>query len=73
MLNDELDCAMVKSINEIAHIMGKETVAEFVENADILNKLLEIGVDYAQGFHLDTPKPLSSLLNVASISTGRQP
>ncbi|MEH6504110.1 MAG: EAL domain-containing protein [Cycloclasticus sp.] len=73
MLDDELDFAMIKSINEIAHIMGKETIAEFVENADILNKLLEIGVDYAQGFHLDTPKPLSSLLNVASISTGRQP
>lgn len=70
MLNDELDLAMVKSINEIAHIMGKETIAEFVENADILNKLLEIGVDYAQGFHLDTPKPLASLLNVARISTG---
>jgi diguanylate cyclase (GGDEF)-like protein/PAS domain S-box-containing protein len=69
MLNDELDFAMVKSINEIAHIMGKETIAEFVENADILNKLLEIGVDYAQGFHLDTPKPMTSLLNVASIST----
>ncbi|MDX2426275.1 MAG: EAL domain-containing protein [Cycloclasticus sp.] len=73
MLDDELDFAMIKSINEIAHIMGKETIAEFVENADILNKLLEIGVDYAQGYHLDTPKPLSSLLNVASISTGRQP
>lgn len=69
MLDDELDFAMIKSINEIAHIMGKETIAEFVENADILNKLLEIGVDYAQGFHLDTPKPMTSLLNVASIST----
>lgn len=69
ILDDELDFAMVKSINDIAHIMGKETIAEFVENSDVLNKLLEIGIDYAQGYHLDTPKPLASILNVASLST----
>ena len=63
MIEDELDLVMVKSINEIAHIMGKKTVGEFVENEEILLKLNEIGVDYGQGFYLDTPKPMSSLLD----------
>lgn len=64
MIEDELDLVMVKSINEIAHIMGKKTVGEFVENEEILLKLNEIGVDYGQGFYLDTPKPMSSLLDL---------
>ncbi|MEE9255240.1 MAG: DUF1631 family protein, partial [Pseudomonadales bacterium] len=40
------DFAVVKSINEIGHVMGKQTIAEFVENDDILERLREIGVDY---------------------------
>ncbi|MBV1875548.1 MAG: EAL domain-containing protein, partial [Cycloclasticus sp.] len=63
MLDEPLDLAMVKSINEISHIMGKKTVGEFVENAATLEKMKEIGIDYAQGFYLDTPKPLRTLLN----------
>ncbi len=57
--NDAVDLALIKSINEIGHIMGKQTIAEFVENQDILNELKKIGVDYAQGYHLSIPKPLS--------------
>ncbi|MEO1888846.1 MAG: EAL domain-containing protein [Cycloclasticus sp.] len=63
MINDPLDLAMVKSINEIGHLMGKETVGEFVENADILNKLQEVGVDYAQGYHLHAPCSMQSLID----------
>lgn len=63
MLDDELDLAMVKSINEIGHLMGKETVGEFVENADILNKLQELGIDYAQGYHLHVPCSMQSVLD----------
>lgn len=63
MLDDELDLAMVKSMNEIAHIMEKKTIAEFVENKEIFNKLIEMGVDYAQGYYLDTPKDINTLFN----------
>lgn len=55
------DLAMVKSINEMAHLMGKETIAEYVENAAIQKKLVEIGIDYLQGFHIEKPVPLESL------------
>ncbi len=58
---DPLDWAMVKYINEIGQLMGKQTIAEFVENEDILAKLKEIGVDYAQGYHLGEPRPIDDM------------
>ena len=56
--NDPIDLAMVKSINDIGKVMGKETIAEFVESEAILKKLQQIGVDYAQGYHLGRPKAI---------------
>jgi len=55
---------MVKSINDVGHIMGIETIAEFVENEHIKNELKDIGVDYLQGYHISEPKPLDELLTV---------
>ncbi len=59
--HDSLDLAMVKSINEIAHVMGKKTIAEYVENAKIQTMLEQIGVDYCQGYHIGKPEPLDNL------------
>jgi len=56
--DDPIDFAMVRSINEIAHVMGKKTIAEFVESKEILQKLNEIGVDYAQGYFIGKPEKL---------------
>ena len=61
MASNPVDRAMVKSINEVAQIMGKCTIAEFVENEAILNACREIGVDYAQGYGVGRPKPLEEL------------
>jgi diguanylate cyclase (GGDEF)-like protein/PAS domain S-box-containing protein len=58
IVDDPIDAAMVKSINEIGHVMGIRTIAEFVENDAILNKLKEIGVDFAQGYGISRPEPL---------------
>jgi diguanylate cyclase (GGDEF)-like protein/PAS domain S-box-containing protein len=49
---------MVESINSIGHVMGIRTIAEFVKNAAIHKKLGEIGVDYAQGYHVHEPAPI---------------
>lgn len=62
ILDDPIDYAMVKSINEIGHVMGLSTIAEFVENEGIINKLKELGVNYLQGYGIAKPKPLSELL-----------
>ena len=48
---------MVQSMNQIAHALGKKTIAEFVENETTLNMLRAYGVDYAQGYYLSKPKP----------------
>ena len=58
MMHDEIDCAMVAAIHQIGHVMGKKTIAEFVENQAIKDKLREIGVDFAQGFGVSKPEPV---------------
>jgi diguanylate cyclase (GGDEF)-like protein/PAS domain S-box-containing protein len=55
---DPVALAMVRSINEIGHVMAKKTIAEFVESEAILRRLRELGVDYAQGYYLGRPQPL---------------
>ena len=55
---DRMDHAIVEAINNIAHVAGLRTIAEFVESAQILDLLCQLGVDYAQGYHLDQPTPL---------------
>jgi diguanylate cyclase (GGDEF)-like protein len=61
ILEDKVDLAMVKSINEVGHVMGKKTIAEFVENEAIFNLLNVLGVDYAQGYGIGKPVLLSEL------------
>jgi len=58
---DHVNRTMVKSINEIAHVMGKKTIAEFVENNEILRHLRGLDVDYAQGYLISKPRPLDEL------------
>jgi diguanylate cyclase (GGDEF)-like protein/PAS domain S-box-containing protein len=61
ILDDQVDLAMVRSINEVGHVMGKKTIAEFVENEQIFNLLKVLGVDYAQGYGIAKPVPLDDL------------
>ncbi|WP_420850749.1 DUF1631 family protein [Pseudomonas lalucatii] len=56
------DLAMVRSINEIAHALGRRTVAEYVETPSIRTRLTEMGVDYVQGFGVQKPRPLGDWL-----------
>ncbi|ADJ29636.1 EAL domain-containing protein [Nitrosococcus watsonii] len=75
IVHDPIDLAMVRSINEIGHLLGKKTVAEYVENNAILDKLRNLGIDYGQGYGLGRPQPLSALLKINprsanSIKTG---
>ena len=49
---------MVRAINEIGQVMGRQTVAEFAETPAIVELLRQIGVNYAQGYGIERPKPL---------------
>lgn len=57
MLDDPIDRAMVEMFCRIGKVMGKQTIAEFVENDAILEAVREIGVDYAQGYGVGRPEP----------------
>ena len=65
MEEQPMDRAIVEAINHIGHIAGKKTIAEFVENNETLIQLREIGVDFVQGFGLETPQPLQADMDEA--------
>ena len=58
---DEVDRAMVKSINDIGHTMGITTVAEWVESEAILAAVRQVGIDFVQGYAIGGPQPLAEL------------
>ncbi len=68
MLKNPQDLAMVKSMNDIAHALGMQTVAEWVESPEVLAKLTEIGVDYAQGYTVHRPTRIADVDDVAEPS-----
>ncbi len=55
MVSDPMDQAMVRAVNDIAHSTGKKTIAEYVENAEIVKLLSSYGVDYIQGYYVGKP------------------
>lgn len=57
---DPIALPMVKSINELSHVMGKKTIAEHVESPDTMLQLKKIGVDYVQGYHLGKPASMQN-------------
>lgn len=58
---DTPDLALVRSINELGHLMGKQTIAEHVENDEIRACLKDIGIDFVQGYGVEAPRTLESL------------
>ena len=60
--HDENDYAVVRSINEIGHFLGKQTIAEYVTDGDVLRLVGEIGVDYVQGYGVAPPMLMDELL-----------
>ena len=71
ILDDQVDLAMVKSINEVGHVMNKKTIAEFVENEAIFNLLKSLGIDYAQGYGIGKPVPLDELKSIPPFASGK--
>ena len=56
IVGNKIDRAMVDSINNIGHVMGLQTIAEFAENEEVIQVLKELGVDYAQGYGVAMPE-----------------
>lgn len=63
MAVDPVSRAVVSSINEIGHTLGKRTIGECVEDLATLETARQIGLDYAQGYAIDKPRAMSMLLS----------
>jgi diguanylate cyclase (GGDEF)-like protein/PAS domain S-box-containing protein len=66
VIDDPLDDATVRCFVEVARVVGVKTVAEFVDRPEVLARVREIGVDYAQGFLLHRPEPIENLFGVGA-------
>ncbi len=64
LVENRIDRAMVEAMQSVSMVMGMESIAEFVEDERVLSDLHKIGVNYAQGFFFDEPKPLDEVLGI---------
>jgi EAL domain-containing protein (putative c-di-GMP-specific phosphodiesterase class I) len=71
ILDEKVSLAMTEAITRVVSVMGIEVVAEYVESVAILDKLREIGVDYAQGYGVSEPIWLDESSNVSSLAETR--
>ncbi|MEL7070160.1 MAG: EAL domain-containing protein [Cyanobacteria bacterium J06581_3] len=57
---DRVVCSMLEAINKVGHVMGLKTIAEYVENQPILQKVKDLGIDYVQGYEIQQPQALGT-------------
>jgi Amt family ammonium transporter len=70
--SDPVDRSMVEAITQVGRALRILTVAEHVETPEVLSVLERIGVDFAQGFHIAEPRPLSELPVAAELPAGAE-
>jgi len=73
VLTDPLDAAAVRCFIDVAKVVGLKTIAEFVENETVFQHLAQLGVDFAQGFHIHRPGPLPKVWPHTNGSRWAQP
>ncbi|MBT7478352.1 MAG: EAL domain-containing protein, partial [Gammaproteobacteria bacterium] len=61
LVENKIDRAMVKAMQSVSMVMGMESIAECVENEHVVADLKKIGVNYAQGYFFDEPKPIEEV------------
>jgi diguanylate cyclase (GGDEF)-like protein/PAS domain S-box-containing protein len=66
VIDDPLDAAAVRCFVDVARVLGVKTVAEFVDRPEVLARVGEIGIDYAQGFLLHRPEPIENLASLGA-------
>jgi diguanylate cyclase (GGDEF)-like protein/PAS domain S-box-containing protein len=73
MLSSPLSWTMVQSIHQLAHVMGARTIAERIENAEVLAELERLGLDYGQGYFLDMPRAIAPAEDAAALLAAELP
>ena len=76
---DPVDRTMVRAINELGHLLGKQTIAKYVESLEVVDELKKMGIDHIQGYVYSQPQSLDDFAQVlgprmfvVSSGTGRQ-
>jgi diguanylate cyclase (GGDEF)-like protein/PAS domain S-box-containing protein len=72
MLSDPIDQAMIDTINQVSHLLGRKTIAEWVENVDTAEELSRMGIDYLQGYAIHRPVPLQQALEMPAAESAAQ-
>lgn len=72
LIDDPLDAAAVRCFVDVAQVVGVATVAEFVDRPEVLARVRELGIDFAQGFLLHEPEPLEQVLGAVAPAAGGQ-
>ena len=68
VIDDPLDDAAVRCFAAVAQVVGVKTVAEFVDRAEVLERVREIGIDFVQGYYLHKPEAIEIVLESAQKS-----
>ena len=66
MTKDPVDYATVRSIQDVARLLGKQTIAEFVADSEVESQLRDLGVDFMQGFLRHRPMPLENVFTMGA-------
>ena len=61
---DPVDRTMVRVINELGHLLGKQTIAKYVESLEVVDELKKMGVDHIQGYVYSQPQSLDDFAQV---------
>jgi two-component system, chemotaxis family, CheB/CheR fusion protein len=61
---DPVDRSLVRAINELGHLLGKETIAKYVESMDLVEELKKMGVDHVQGYVYSQPQSIEDFAHV---------
>jgi len=67
---DPVDRGLVEAIVQVCETMGIRTIAERVDSADVLARLAEIGIEYAQGHYIGAPQPVEMLQSLLTADSG---
>jgi len=59
IVDSSTNAEIVAAIHRIGHVMGMQTIAEYVINQEVWQKVSAIGIDYAQGYYINRPQPLN--------------
>ena len=61
---DPIDRTMVRAINELGHLLGKQTIAKYVESLEVVDELRRMGIDHVQGYVYSQPQSLDDFAQV---------